>query len=78
MAKVDLSEFEAEQRIPNRPQCRLGALLGALPEDQRAKLEAALADGLLRHTSIARVLGRWGHRIAPDSVARHRRGQCAC
>lgn len=78
MAKVDLSEFEAEQRVSNRAQCRLGALLAALPEDQRAKLEAALSDGVLRHTSIARVLARWGHRIAADSVARHRRGQCAC
>lgn len=60
------------------PPCSMGALIGDLDEADRKALQAALDDPKVAHTWIARALTGVGRRMNPDTVARHRRGDCDC
>jgi len=58
--------------------CSVEILLNQLEADDRADLETALEDVMIQATVIARVLDRKGHKLPAASIARHRRGACAC
>jgi hypothetical protein len=61
----------------NRLQCSVGSLLESLPDADAAALADALA-GDATAAQISRVLQGHGHDIAGNTLARHRRGDCAC
>lgn len=74
----DLSEFLALSQPPRQP-CRLGTARAALTDEDRVKLDAALA----RPESITkRAIEEWlkarGHVVPWQSVRAHRAGECAC
>jgi NTP pyrophosphatase (non-canonical NTP hydrolase) len=58
--------------------CTVHQLLEHLDTKDRADLETALEDVMIQATVIARVLDRKGHKVPAASIARHRRGACAC
>jgi hypothetical protein len=58
--------------------CTVHQLLQQLDIKDRADLETALEDVMIQATVIARVLDRKGHKVPSASIARHRRGACAC
>ena len=72
---VDLSEFEVVNHYLKRG-CKIKHL--DLDDIQRAKIEAALASPGITAESISKVLRSWGVSISAPTVARHRRGGCAC
>ena len=57
--------------------CTVGVLLTELSDDDARELRGALASGMA-HTSIMRALASEGHRFIASTIARHRRGECAC
>lgn len=57
--------------------CLTGLILAKLDETERALLEDAMA-GDMSHVAIARALAAEGHKIAQQSIGRHRKGECAC
>jgi hypothetical protein len=73
---LDLSEFDAEARTRSGG-CSVANL--DLTEDQRAKLDAALAKpGAYSVSGIIRVLHKWGVGIGKDAISNHRAQRCAC
>lgn len=57
--------------------CLTGLILAKLDAEDRAALEAAMA-GDMTHVAIMRALADEGHKIAQQSIGRHRKGECAC
>lgn len=53
-------------------------LLPKLTRQEKAKLEAALADPEIAGSTIARVVRGWGHQIEDQTIRHHRRGDCRC
>lgn len=76
---MKFSEALASEEAAHRkgPPCSLGALLTEMDAEDVAALQAALASQR-PHTWIARALGSIGHKVLPDTVKRHRRGECQC
>lgn len=72
---MDLSEFKAHERTKG-PRCSLAN--PALSKEDKAKLEAALADPTITNLAIARWLESRGLEISTFPVTRHRRGDCRC
>lgn len=72
-----LDEFREVVTKPG-PKCTLGQLLRDLPEDQAAKLTAALEAEDIGPVQIRTVLERWGYRTNRTTIARHRRRECQC
>ena len=72
---VDLSEFE-ELSARKGPQCVTCQAIASLPDDERAKAQAAMAAPHITAAAISRWLKQHGHQIAQNSVQRHRRGEC--
>lgn len=60
------------------PECSVARILRALDEDDRADLVTVLADERFIGKAIADALGQRGHRIGPETIRRHRRGDCLC
>ena len=58
------------------PKCTACALLHDLPADEADALRAALDNPLWRGTDLARTLTAAGHAMKPNTVQRHRRGDC--
>lgn len=73
-----LEEMRVEARRPKGPPCGMRLILDALPDDERTQVEEALADRAITAHIIATVLTNHGHRIALQTVGRHRGGRCAC
>lgn len=73
-----LEEMRTEARKPKGPPCGMGVILDQLGSEERAQLEEALADRLITAHIIATVLSNHGHRVAIQTVGRHRGGRCAC
>jgi hypothetical protein len=71
---VDLDEFE----VPTKKGAPCSVAVFVLTNDQAAKLAGALARSDITSAQIARVLKSWGLDISSNTVARHRRGDCAC
>jgi len=67
---VDLSEFETPKG------CSLARM--ELSDEQRAKLDAAIARPDIMSPTIVRVLRTWGFETSKDTVNRHRKGECQC
>jgi len=57
--------------------CLTGLILAKLGPEDRVALEAAMASDMT-HVSIMRALASQGHKIAQQSIGRHRKGECAC
>lgn len=79
MSSPDISEFVAASKVAYS-HCLTGTLLKGLKPAERAKVEAALAADrrLVTAKGIADVLKSKGHKVSPQSVRRHRRGECGC
>lgn len=60
------------------PICTVATLLAALPPEDAATLTEALASPLYTSAKIERALRAEGHRIAAQTLGRHRKGECAC
>lgn len=74
---VDLSEFD-ELAVPNRlKRCVIARSADRLSDEDRAKLEAALA-AHYAHGTIARWLKARGLDGRDDAVKLHRDGDCCC
>ncbi len=78
-----------DQRARRGPRCVMGAVLEALPDDMRAKVDRLLTEPgpTGQYTSsalIADALTRAGYQVGANGVLRHRRtaigapGGCAC
>ena len=67
-----------EELRPNA--CPIHRILNDLDKQDRADLEAALADDSLMHVAIAKALISRGFDIGAHgkSISVHRRGQCGC
>jgi len=75
----DLSEFYSAVRRVG-PICTIRKLLGRLPPDRAASLQAALAAPRddIPHTAVSAVVKGWGESLSEFTVSRHRMGQCSC
>jgi len=71
-----LDELAAEATIKG-PSCTTTLTLEAMEPDDRADMLEALASGYTA-AALSRVLKRRGISLAPQSIARHRRGECKC
>ena len=73
---VDLSEFE--EQTGRRFVCHIAEL--DLTEEQRAKLDAALArPGVdISTRAIHRVLQSWDRTVAETTIGKHRQHRCQC
>lgn len=67
----------AHTRRPVSTPCLTGLTLARLNDADRVALEGALASEMT-HVAIARALADEGHKIAQQSIGRHRKGECAC
>ena len=79
MAKkeVDLSEFASPAR--KGPPCFAGTALGKLQGESLEKILAALDSPEIQGSMIALRLSEWsGIKVAGQTLARHRRGECKC
>lgn len=64
-----------------RAKCTLWKALALLAEqsgDEHAALRAALADRRYTGRQIADALRAEGFEVTPNTVNRHRRGECSC
>jgi hypothetical protein len=68
---------ERAEGINKGPTCTVCELLRTLDADDLAALTDALDDASLAHAQIYRALRAEGYAIRPNTVARHRRGECA-
>ena len=59
------------------PRCALCTIQSQLNDADADTLAAALADGSVRSSDIARALMTEGYEIRPYGVNRHRAGECA-
>ena len=59
------------------PQCAIKRIAGALTPAEHADLSKALELGLPA-AAISRALIARGHKVKPETINRHRRGECAC
>lgn len=77
---MGLSDEAAQVQARRFPgtRCTVLMVLAAMDAADADDLRQALADPTLTSPAIATVLGRRGHQITQSSVARHRRGDCAC
>lgn len=59
--------------------CSVGTLLASLSAEDRADLESVMPDTIaFPSRAIQRVLLARGHKIAEETIRRHRRGDCKC
>ena len=72
-----LEEIRAE-RTRSGPSCGVSKVLDALKPADRADLESAIADKVITGSQIARALSKRGQRLAAQTIAKHRRGDCNC
>lgn len=60
------------------PACSVATTLEQLNNEDRATLEAVLADKRWRSTDIAAQLEAEGISVSDSTLSRHRRGACKC
>lgn len=77
MSELSMDAFLAASK-PRRAVCHIVKVLDALDPKKRAVLEAALANDDVTHAGIEKVLTDNGFQVRQGSIARHRRGSCAC
>jgi hypothetical protein len=74
--EVDLAEFDAASLT--RKGCGVPRVRLELTDDQRVKLDAAMAAAHISSGQIERVVKTWGHQLSNQVVLRHRTGRCSC
>lgn len=67
-----------EDEVRRGPECRVVLLRARLDKDDLEAFDRVLGDATIPATLIARRLTAAGHMIKDESLARHRRGACAC
>lgn len=60
------------------PLCTIARIMAEMPEVDAADLETAFRESKYSNKAIFMVLRGRGHDVAQTTVARHRRGECAC
>lgn len=73
-----LADALAQHTTRKGPGCTMGTIETVLDKADLTALHAAMADKTTAHTAIARALTAEGHKVNPDTVARHRRHECDC
>lgn len=74
-----LDAIAAEQAAFRKgPTCSVGLMLDGLSDDERDDVASALDDPAIPYTVLSRGLAKAGHKIGPESIKRHRKGECAC
>ena len=58
------------------PVCTVCILLTTLAKDDAGALSSALSDFAVTSAAISRALLSEGHRVAANTLSRHRRGDC--
>lgn len=71
----DLADAEAFRKAQSL-FCGVCVLLKELPPAESKLLEQRMADPLIGHTALSRVLKSNGHNISDGVLGRHRRGLC--
>jgi ABC-type Fe3+ transport system substrate-binding protein len=72
----DLKNEELLKPLP-ASACSVCSLIQDLPEPEAKQLVKVLADPTVSKSAVARVLTNNGHKIAPGTITRHARGECA-
>ena len=76
---MSLADLLAEATLDTRRQpCSISLLRSQLPPEDAEVLTKAMDDPVITSAAIARALGNYGHKLAPQTVQRHRRGDCTC
>lgn len=73
-----LDEIARESKSDPRRGCSLGRALTVMDPQDAADVVAALDDAAFTNAAISRVLCNRALDISQQTVARHRRGFCAC
>lgn len=58
--------------------CKFGKIIAELDPEDRAGLEAALANPGITRISVVNVLTKRGLAVDRDTMTRHLRGKCVC
>lgn len=74
---LSLEDFPTGAKRQGLP-CSVASLLASLHDDDRAVLEAVLADWSIGHNAVERTLKDKGMRVGTGAVGKHRRGSCRC
>ena len=76
---MSLADRLAEERVVRKgPPCRVHVILAGLNDRDRLALAAALADPAMGSGRILDDLRAEGYPLSRETLARHRRGDCAC
>lgn len=73
-----LDDLAAPVTTRKGPQCTVGRLLTILSPIERDRLQEALDNPEWTASGLTRVLVKHGTPMAPQTVQRHRRGECRC
>lgn len=74
MAKPDLSEFFEKPK----KTCIAAQIISRLTEEEREKVEAALAEPSIDAASILRFIQKRGFEAKHPALLRHRKKECIC
>ena len=77
MSLFDDLKNEELLKSPPASVCSVCTLITELPEAESKQLVKVLADPTVSKSAVARILTNNGHRIAPGTITRHTRGECA-
>lgn len=73
-----LNVIMTRQAVGKGPECTTYIALQEMTKTERDTLTGLFADPSIRHTSLAAGFKSLGFPIHVDSIARHRKGECAC
>lgn len=77
MKEVGLLDDLAEGSAPPGGPCTVQLVIEAFP-DEADDIWQIVMNSEVSGAHIARVFSEHGHRTGPESVNRHRRGECKC
>lgn len=75
MSLADLAKAPAR---PGRKECSVAWIASQLDEQDRADLEAAIANPSAALEAISKALSQMGYHIAAQTIGRHAHGSCLC
>lgn len=70
--------YKAGAGNPWAKPCKIVTIRDALPTDEAGVLDLMLGDADWSGDRISQALRPLGHRIAGQTIDRHRRGRCLC
>jgi hypothetical protein len=73
-----LAEIMSQPSRRKGSRCTISVILTQLDAKDADELVIALADPFIPNVAISRVLRKRDQVIAPQTVGRHRRGDCLC